>query len=140
MIIVDSNVISALMLAVPDAAVVSWFDRQPRTSVWTTAVTIFEIRSGLAGMPIGRRRSSLQSLFDRLIEEKLERRVLPFDHAAAEEAASLTAERQRTGRVGDLRDTLIASIALAHRATLATRNVRHFAGLSVPVVNPWQDP
>jgi toxin FitB len=137
MIIVDSNVISALMLAIPDPMMVSWFDGQPRTSVWTTAVTIFEIRAGLATMPAGRRRSSLESLFERLVDEKLERRVLPFDHAAAEESAILMADRQRTGRIGDLRDTMIAGIALAHRATLATRNVRHFAGLRVPVVNPW---
>jgi hypothetical protein len=31
-----------------------------------------------------------------------------------------------------------AGIALAHRATLATRNVRHFQNLTVPVVNPRQ--
>ena len=46
--------------------------------------------------------------------------------------------RQRKGRVVDLRDAMIAGIALAHRATLATRNTRHFDDLSTPVVNPWQ--
>jgi len=40
---------------------------------------------------------------------------------------------------GDLRDTMIASIALANHAVLATRNVSHFADRSVPVVNPWAD-
>jgi predicted nucleic acid-binding protein len=33
-----------------------------------------------------------------------------------------------------------AGIALAHHATLATRNTRHFEDLSVPVVNPWRSP
>jgi len=63
--------------------------------------------------------------------------VLDFDPAAATAAAALAAGRQRAGRPADLRDTLIAGIALARRGTIATRNVRHFADLKVPVVNPW---
>ena len=89
-------------------------------------------------MPAGRRRTDHHGLFERLVEEKLERRVLTFDHAAAEEAALLMASRHRAGRPGELRDTMIAGIALAQRATLATRNVRHFDDLSVPVLDPWQ--
>jgi toxin FitB len=137
MIILDTNVLSALMLREPDVVVASWLDRQARTSVWTTAVTIFEIRYGLAAMPAGRRRTERYALFERLVEEQLERRVLSFDHAAAEEAARLMDGRRRVGRPGELRDTMIAGIALAQRATLATRNARHFDDLSVPIVDPW---
>ena len=137
MIILDTNVLSALMLREPDVVVASWLDRQARTSVWTTAVTIFEIRYGLAAMPAGRRRTERYALFERLVEEKLERRVLPFDHAAADEAALLMDGRRRVGRPGELRDTMIAGIALAQRATLATRNARHFDDLSLPIVDPW---
>jgi len=64
--------------------------------------------------------------------------VLQFDHAAAEETALLMGARHRLGRRGDLRDTMIAGIALAQRATLATRNIRHFDDLAVPVVDPWR--
>jgi predicted nucleic acid-binding protein len=137
MIILDTNVLSALMLYEPDAAVASWMDGQARTSVWTTSLTIFEIRYGLALMPPGRRQQDRTSRFERTINEKLEQRVLPFDQAAAEEAATLMTVRQRSGRTVELRDTMIAGIALAQRATLATRNVRHFDDLRVPVVNPW---
>lgn len=63
--------------------------------------------------------------------------MLDFDSAAATEAASLAAERQRAGRPVDMRDTQIAGIALARRATLATRNARHFRELKIPVVGPW---
>lgn len=49
------------------------------------------------------------------------------------------ADRQKAGRAVDLRDTLIAGIALARRATIATRNTKHFEGLDVPVVNPWDE-
>jgi predicted nucleic acid-binding protein len=54
------------------------------------------------------------------------------------EAAALAAQQQRDGRPADLRDTQIAGIALARRATLATRNVRHFQGLDVEVIDPWK--
>ena len=137
MIILDTNVLSALMRRVPEAVVVAWLDRQPAQSVWITSVTLFEARLGLALLPQGKRRRSLETSFARLVEDDLENRILDFDPVAATSAADLAAERQRKGRPVDVRDTLIAGIALARRATLATRNVRHFADLKVPVVDPW---
>ena len=71
-----------------------------------------------------------------MLDEDLGNRVLDFDSAAA--AARLAAERQQAGRIADLRDTLISGIAEARRATIATRNVTHFEGLDVPVVDPCQ--
>lgn len=140
MIILDTNVLSALMRQVPEAPVVAWLDRQPAESVWITSVTVFESRLGLALLPKSRRRQTLEAAFDRLLSKDLENRVLDFDGTAAIEAASLAADRQRAGLQADMRDTLIASIALARRATLATRNVRHFRDLKVPVINPWDVP
>ena len=137
MIILDTHVLSALMRTAPDAEVVAWLDRQPAESVWITSITIFEVRFGLAVLPRGRRRRALEGAFARLLEDDLENRVLDFDAAAATSAASLAADRQRAGRPADMRDTQIAGIALARHATLATRNVRHFADLNVPVVDPW---
>src|SRR5688572_23046956 len=124
------------MQRIPHAAVVAWLDRQPAESVWITSITLFETRLGLALLPAGRRRQTLQAAFAQLLAEDLENRVLDFDAAAAIEAATLAADRQRAGRPVDVRDTLIAGIALARRATLATRNVRHFADLKIPVVDP----
>ena len=136
MIVLDTNVLSALMRG--ERQVVDWMDRQAAESVWTTSVTLFEARVGLALLPRGRRRSALEASFARVIDEDLEGRVLDFDGAAASEAAPLAAERQKAGRPVEIRDTLIAAIALARRGTIATRNVRHFADLKVPVVDPWQ--
>jgi toxin FitB len=137
-IILDTNVLSALMRTVPDAAVAAWLDRQPAESVWITSISVFETRLGLALQPQGRRRRALEAAFTRLLEDDLENRVLDFDVAAAISAASLAAARQRAGRRPvDMRDTQIAGITLARRGTLATRNTRHFADLKVPVVDPW---
>jgi predicted nucleic acid-binding protein len=138
MIILDTNVLSALMLGKPDEVVAAWIDRQARASVWTTTITTFEIRYGLSIMPAGRRRTDRVLAFERLIEGTLEQRILSFDQSAAEEAAILMAARQQSGRASEWRDTMIAGIALAQRATLATRNLRHFDDLAMPVVNPWE--
>lgn len=137
MIILDTNVLSALMRTVPEASVVAWLDRQPAESVWITSITLFEARLGMALLPTGRRRQKLEAAFARLLKEDLENRVLDFDSAAAAESASLAAERQKAGRPVDMRDTLIAGIALVRHATLATRNVRHFGDLKIPIVDPW---
>src|SRR5260221_14780695 len=107
-----------------EAPVVAWLDRQPAESVWITSITLFEARFGLALLPTGRRRQTLGTAFARLMKEDLENRVLDFDSAAATEAASVAAERQKTGRPVDMRDTQIAGIALGRGATLATRNGR----------------
>ncbi len=137
MIILDTNVLSTLMRTEPESSVVAWLDRQPAESVWITSITLFEARLGLALLPAGRRRQALQAAFAELLELDLENRVLDFDSAAATEAATLAAARQHAGRPVDMRDTQIAGIALARRATLATRNLRHFADLKIPVVDPW---
>ena len=137
MIILDTNILGALMRPVPDTAVVRWLDQQPAESIWITSITLFEARFGLALLPSGRRRQRLESEFDRLLREDLENRVLDFDSVAATEAASLAAARQKSGRPVDMRDTQIAGIALARHATLATRNVRHFADLEISIVDPW---
>ena len=137
MIILDTNVLAALMRTVPEASVVAWLDRQPAESVWITSITLFEARFGLALLPARRRRQALEAAFARMLKDDLENRVLDFDSAAAIEAASLAATRQKNGRSVDMRDTQIAGIALARRATLATRNVRHFGDLNISVVDPW---
>jgi predicted nucleic acid-binding protein len=136
MIILDTNVISSLMREPADKAVLRWLDQQPRTSVWITAVTMLEIRFGLEVMADGRRKLAREEAFSRLIDEKLERRIASFDATAAQETAVLMRSRQRRGEPRDLRDSMIAGIALARRAALATHNVKHFDDAGIEVVNP----
>jgi toxin FitB len=139
MIVLDTNVLSALMQQQPDPQVVAWLDDQPAESIWLNSITLFEARYGLALLAQGQRKSLLVQRFEELLQDDLQNRVLLFDINAASHAAQLAADRKARGRPVDMRDTFIAGIALARRATLATRNVRHFDDLSVPVVNPWAD-
>ena len=135
MILLDTNVVSALMAQ--DKRVIAWLNEQAAESIWLTSITVFETRFGLALLPEGRRRSALEKAFAALLEEDLDGRVVAFDAPAATAAAKLAAERQKAGRPVDMRDSQIAGIALARRATLATRNRRHFEGLPTPVLDPW---
>lgn len=138
MILLDTNVLSALMQREPDRAVVAWLDAQPSESVWMTSITVFEVRMGLELLADGHRRRRLEQEFDRLLDDDLDGRVQLFDRAAANAAGTIAAERQRAGRTVEIRDVQIAGIASARKATLATRNVRHFEGLGIHLIDPWQ--
>ncbi len=137
MIILDTNVLSAVMRRDADPIIVAWLDRQPSESLWITTITIFEIRFGLELLPDGRRRMELEKAFAQALLEDFQHRILPFDFQAAQEAAILAARRKNAGQTVEFRDTQIAGIALARQAALATRNVRHFQDVPVKVIDPW---
>lgn len=137
MIVLDTNIVSALMQRNPEPRIVAWLDGLPAESVWTTAVTVFEVQFGLALLVPSRRRRQLEEAFARALEEDLEHRVLPFDRSAARSAGAIAARQRRTGRPVEIRDALIAGIVSARKASLATRNGKHFEGIDVPIVDPW---
>jgi toxin FitB len=137
MIVLDTNVLSAIMRTEADPNITKWLDLQPRDSVWITTVTLMELRFGILTLAFGQRQKSLSQALSFLLEEKIQGRIAPFDAEAADSAALLMAERKRKGRPMEIRDTLIAGIVLSRRATLATRNTAHFSDLGPSVVNPW---
>ena len=136
MIVLDTNIVSAMMRPDSIPAVLSWLDTQPTESIWTTTVTLFEIRFGLAVLPPGKRRTALELTFERILKEGLEHRVLDFDAAAALVAADLMADLRASGRSIELRDLQIAGIVASRRATLVTRNTRHFVDAGINLIDP----
>ena len=137
MIILDTNVLSALMRREVESSVLEWFGRVPPDPVWTTSVTIFEVSVGLELLPMGRRREQLQEAFDKAVRDDLGGRILFFDTAAAQAAAGIVVSQRRAGRSVEIRDVQIAGIAAARKATLATRNTRHFERVGISLVDPW---
>ena len=137
MILLDTNVVSALMQRDPEPVVVGWLDEQPAESIWTTSITVFEVQTGLELLQQGRRRQQLEDAFAQLLAEELQGRVQSFDQPAAIAGGRIAAECQLAGRTLEIRDVQIAGITAVRRATLATRNTRHFADLGIDVVNPW---
>jgi predicted nucleic acid-binding protein len=136
-ILLDSNVVSELMELEPASPVLAWFNRAEEDSLWLSAILIFEIGGGLIKKDEGRRKKRLLAAFDALLQIDFRDRVLPFDHQSATEATRIGAEREKRGRPIDIRDTMIAGIAVSRGAAIATRNVRHFDDLPVEVINPW---
>src|ERR1035441_3724570 len=98
MIVLDTNVISELMGPAPEQQVAHWMDLQSRSSVWTTSINIYEIRSGLFAMPAGKKRAALEMRFEQLLQSAFEGRILHFDSDSALRAAELCADRRRRGR------------------------------------------
>src|SRR5579863_4082823 len=113
MILLDTNVISEFMGPAPDRQVAHWLDFQPRSSVWTTSINVYEIRSGLLAMPVGKRQATISFAFERLLNNTIQERIALFDMPSAQRAAELAATGKLKGRPRDPRDTMIAGIVLA---------------------------
>jgi predicted nucleic acid-binding protein len=120
----------------PDVEV--WLDLQPAQSMWTTSITVFEVRVGIEILESGRRRRSLEASFDKVLHEDLAGRIVSFDEPAAQAAGRIAGMRRKVGRPVEIRDLQIAGIAIARKAKLATRNIRHFEGLGVELIDPWR--
>lgn len=137
MILLDTNVVSAVMQNHPDPVVVRWLDQQPAAQIWLPSVVVFELRYGLEILPSGERRRRLEQGLERMLNELVQGRVAPLDAQAAQQAAQLAAQRRSRGTPVDLRDTLIAGIAISCGAALATRNRRHFEDAGLALVDPF---
>ena len=138
MLVLDTNVISEFMRDRPDPKVLRWLDAQPSDSLFTTSIAEAEIRTGVAMLPAGRRRTGLAEAADQLFE-LFGDRVLPFDSAAARAYALLVARRRAAGKPVAQADSQIAAIARSRNAAVVTRNSEHFEGAAIDVINPWRD-
>ena len=123
----------------PKLEVLKWLDNQLTDTLFVTAVTEAEIRTGIAILPEGERQRGLASAADRVFGVLFSDRVLPFDSDAAQAYATLAAERRAAGRPISQADCQIAAIALSRRMPVVTRDVDDFEGCGVDVINPWED-
>lgn len=138
MIILDTNVISEAMRPVVDASVTAWLLAQWGGDLFTTTVSEAEILYGIALLPDGRRKRGLRDEVRSFFDEDMADRVLPFDREAAGAYATIAAGLRAAGRGFDTSDVQIAAIAQAHGFSVATRNVRHFSGCGIEVINPFE--
>jgi predicted nucleic acid-binding protein len=137
-IILDTNVVSELMKAAPDATVSQWFTAQDGSRIFTTAVSQAEIGHGIRRLPAGRRKRALEAASLRVFRTVFDGRVLPFDQAAAERYGALSAAREASGRPISVLDAQIAAICWSRPgARLATRDMKDFRGLDLDLVDPW---
>lgn len=138
MIILDTNVLSEFMRAVPEPVVMDWIGKQKTSEIFVTTITQAEMHYGLALLPVGKRRNDMERAVRQMFEQDFQERILTFDSVAALEYAALASFRRQIGKPIAQADAQIAAIALAQNATLATRNISDFCDCQLTLVNPWQ--
>lgn len=138
MIVLDTNVVAAMMKEAPEAPVLNWLNHQDWDAIWITSITVLESVFGVQIMAGGQHQGRLRAAFEKMVGASLAGRVLGFDERAARETAELMAQRRRIGQTIDLRDAMIAGIV---RSTgggiLATRNIGHFEATGIRLIDPW---
>ena len=137
MIILDTNIVSELGKKEPNAGVLSWLEAQTDEPLFLTVISLAELRSGVMSLPEGKRRRELDAFVSFIIEDTYDGMILAFDHRAAEVYAHITATLKKAGRSVGAHDAMIASIALAHDASVATRNTKDFAPCGSKIINPF---
>lgn len=138
MILLDTNVVSELMRPAPEPKVLAWLDAQTAADVWISAITVGEIRLGIALLADGQRKERLAGLAEAMFEEDFSDGCVSYDMLAAADYARIVATRTRLGRPISVEDAQIAAIARSGDLTLATRNTKDFADIDeLPLVNPW---
>jgi predicted nucleic acid-binding protein len=137
-ILLDTNVVSAVMKPVPVPAVVDWLDGEETAKLYISTISMAEIRYGLQILPAGQRRRDLEERFERFVARGFEHRILPFDEPAARLYGELMSHRRRIGRPLSALDGQIAAIARARHFAVATGNVRDFEECGLEVLNPFQ--
>lgn len=137
MIVLDTNVLSEAMRPQPDPAVVGWLNAQAAETLYLSSVTLAEILFGIGVLPDGARRDRLAQAFNALLA-LFPGRVLPFDQDAARRYADLAVVARAAGRAVPTSDGYIAATAMSRGFAVATRNVRHFEGTGVAVIDPWR--
>ena len=140
MILVDTNVVSDGMRPRPDLAVAKWLDNQPWDSLYLCTPVLAELRYGIELLPDSRRKRFLHDAVDLIENEFYRGRILSFDVPAVSHYARLSVVREQEGRRMDQMDAIIAAIAAAHGATIATRDIDGFSGLDLNVINPFDLP
>ena len=139
MLMLDTNMLSAMMSTVPMQKVADWILDQPSEELFTATVCQAEILSGIAILPHGRRRADLEEAARAMFADDFQGRVLPFDIEAAAAYAEMFAARRKAGRPAGTIDLMLASIARVRGASVVTRNVADFEGVGLTIINPWDD-
>ncbi|VCU68890.1 Toxin FitB [Pigmentiphaga humi] len=115
----------------------AWLAGQSRAALFTTTITRGELFYGACLLPEGQRKTMLLEAIRTILVFDLAGQVLGFDDEAADAYAEIAASRKVAGRPISQFDAMIAAIAKSRGASLATRNVKDFAGCGIQVIDPW---
>jgi predicted nucleic acid-binding protein len=128
--LLDTNVLSELVRPAPDPRVLSWVERQPLIAL--SAITVEEVFFGLSWRP----KERVRAWFESFLADSCE--IFPVSLEIAQRAGELRGDLQRQGATREQADMLIAATAELHERILVTRNVRHFEGCGIRLLNPFE--
>ena len=137
MILVDTNVISEPLRHAPEPRVIEWIDAQPIETLYLAAITVAELRFGVASLPVGKRRNRLHEGLEKQVLPLFAGRVLPFEMSTSLSYAELMAKARAAGLAIGTADRYIAATATANGMMVATRDTHPFEAAGLSVVNPW---
>jgi len=137
MILLDTKVMSEPLRQAPEQRVIDWIDAQAMDTLFLSAITVAELRAGVALLPAGKRRSGLQENLEKRVLPLFAGRVLPFDLACTQSYATLMAKARSEGLAIATADGYIAAIAATNGFAVATRDSSPFEAAGVTVINPW---
>jgi predicted nucleic acid-binding protein len=138
MILLDTNVILEPQRLTPNAHVIDWINAQALETLYLSAITVAELRAGIALMPAGRRKNSLHENLERHLLPMFANRVLSFDMACTKAYAELLARSRAAGLAVETVDAFIAAVALANSFAVASRDTTPFEAAGLSVINPWE--
>ncbi|MHB1279893.1 MAG: PIN domain-containing protein [Acidithiobacillus sp.] len=138
MIVIDTNVISELWKIEPNPNVLAWIDAQTIETLYLSAITVAELRYGLATMPEGKRRTIYQERLENDVLPAFAGRVLAFDLDTSKTYADLMARARAGGKAIGKADGYIAATAAAHGLMVATRDTSPFEAAQLNTINPWE--
>jgi len=138
MLLLDTNVISEPLRPSPAACVSVWLDRQPLETLYLAAMTVAELRAGVALLPDGKRRMALHAHIENQVLPLFAGRVLAFDMGCTRAYAELLARSRKAGSGIGAADACIAAVALANGLGIATRDAACFRAAGLTVINPWE--
>lgn len=136
--LLDTCVISELVVPRPSAAVVTWLDRQDAEAIYLSVITIGEIRKGIENLAESRRKTTLRAWLDEELLVRFKDRLLSIDVDVMMTWGRLTARLDAAGRPMPAIDSLVAAIALSGDLVLVTRNEADFQHAGVRLLNPWK--
>ena len=138
MILLDTNVVSEPLRITSDVGVIAWIDAQIIETLYLSAISLAELRFGLAALPLGKRKDKLHTSLEQRILPLFAGRILPFDASASEAYAALRASARAQGRAIAAADGYIAATAASHGLIVATRDAGPFEAAGLKVINPWE--
>lgn len=136
MYLLDTCVLSELVKANPESAVLAWMAERKEHELFVSAMTIAELYRGIAKLPTSRRKSDL-TVWLQQVEAGFDERVMSFTLDTAHVWAQMCANAEAAGKSMAAFDSIIAATAVEHSLCLVTRNIRDFSNVSVELLNPW---